>query len=92
MVNRRISSDMKECALKLWEAGWDRSDICYALGVSQASLYRWAQLFMELGTVTKPPATLRGRPHMLGLAAISAMKEIFNHHPDTYLDHQENTP
>jgi len=34
MVNRRISSDLKECALQLWEAGWEEIDITQGLIVS----------------------------------------------------------
>ncbi|KAF8234978.1 hypothetical protein L208DRAFT_1393168 [Tricholoma matsutake] len=30
MVGRRISPDIKECALRLWEAGWDHSEVCWA--------------------------------------------------------------
>ncbi|KAJ3911647.1 hypothetical protein F5877DRAFT_11426, partial [Lentinula edodes] len=86
MVNRRISPDLKNCALDLWERGWDRSDICSALGISSASLYRWIQIFNEFDSVVKPPSPLRGRPRMITLAALTAMKEIYNHHPDSYLD------
>jgi transposase-like protein len=41
MGNRKISSDLKECALRLWNAGWDIEDIYNALGVFRASIYRW---------------------------------------------------
>ncbi|KAJ3897475.1 hypothetical protein F5879DRAFT_982930, partial [Lentinula edodes] len=86
MVNRRISPDLKNCALDLWERGWDRSDICSALGISSASLYRWIQIFNEFDSVVKSPSPLRGHPRMITLAALTAMKEIYNHHPDSYLD------
>jgi hypothetical protein len=41
MGNRKISPDLKECALRLWNAGWDIEDIHNALGVSRARIYRW---------------------------------------------------
>jgi len=77
MGNRHISADLKECALRLWEAGWSRSDLCSALCVSQASLYRWIHIFDEFGSVTPPPPPLRGRPHTVGLTAITAAKELY---------------
>lgn len=86
MVNRRISSDIKECALRLWTSGWDRMDICWALSVSQASLYRWMHIFEEFGSVIKPPSPLRGRPRIITLAVLTAVKELYERHPDTYLD------
>jgi transposase len=88
MGNRKISADLKDCALRLWQYGWSRSDICLALLVSQASLYRWAKIFDELGTVIPPvpPLQVRGRPRIIGLAALSAVKELYKQHPDTYLD------
>ncbi|THU81440.1 hypothetical protein K435DRAFT_592083, partial [Dendrothele bispora CBS 962.96] len=86
MVNRRISPDLKECALRMWNLGWDRADICYTFRVSQASLYRWKAIFDEFGQVTNPPSGLRGRPRMIGLAALTACKEVYRHNSDTYLD------
>ncbi|KAJ7096202.1 hypothetical protein C8R44DRAFT_835292 [Mycena epipterygia] len=85
MGNRKISSDIKECALRLWELGWDRSAICSTLLVSQASLYRWAQIFDEFGSVTPPPPPIMGRPRIIGLAALTAIKEIYTKHLETYL-------
>ncbi|KAJ8584871.1 hypothetical protein M405DRAFT_936358 [Rhizopogon salebrosus TDB-379] len=29
MVNRRTSEDIKQCALRLWNHGWDVQDICF---------------------------------------------------------------
>jgi transposase len=86
MGNRRISSDLKERALILWEAGWSREDICYAFHVSPRSLYRWRAILEEFGTVTKPPSPLRGRERLVSLAALNAAKEIFFHDPSVMLD------
>ncbi|KAJ7734592.1 hypothetical protein B0H16DRAFT_1269598, partial [Mycena metata] len=85
MGNRKISADLKECALHLWELGWDRSAICSTLMVSQSSLYRWSALFEEFGSVTSPPPPIMGRPRIIGLAALTAIKEIYTRHADTYL-------
>ncbi|KDR71135.1 hypothetical protein GALMADRAFT_1346228 [Galerina marginata CBS 339.88] len=86
MVYRRISSDMKECALRLWEAGWAKEDVCSVLTVSRSSLYRWAQIFDEFGSVTPPPSPMRGRPRIIGMAAMTTIKEIYARNSDAYLD------
>ncbi|KDR70028.1 hypothetical protein GALMADRAFT_76765 [Galerina marginata CBS 339.88] len=86
MGYRKISSDMKECSLRLWEAGWSTDDICSALCVSTASLYRWRDILDTYGSVQRPPGPLRGRPRLIGLLAMTAIKEIFSRHPDLYLD------
>lgn len=39
MVNICISTNMKECALSLWDRGWDILGVIDTLGVSQRSLY-----------------------------------------------------
>jgi len=39
MVYGKLSSDMKECALKLWDQGWEIKEIVDALGVSCSSIY-----------------------------------------------------
>jgi len=41
----KISSDMKECALKLWDQGWETAEIMDTLGISQSSLYQWQAIF-----------------------------------------------
>ncbi|THU93491.1 hypothetical protein K435DRAFT_613236, partial [Dendrothele bispora CBS 962.96] len=86
MVNRRISSDLKEAALRMWEHGWEMPDICAALVVSPRSMYRWRALFDELGSVTKPPSVLRGRPRIIGMLALQACRDIYACNSDTYLD------
>ena len=86
MGYRPISPDMKECALRLWQSGWSRQDICAVLCVSQASLYHWAHILDEFGSVTRPRSPLHGRPRLIGLAAMTSIREIYTRHPDTYLD------
>lgn len=86
MVNRRISSDLKERALELWQSGWEQEDICYAFHVSSRSLYRWRAILDQFGTVTKPPSPLRGRTRIVGLAALTAAKELYFKDPSIMLD------
>lgn len=77
MGNRRISSDLKDCALELWTVGWDIEDVCFAFRVSPRSLYRWRDIFEEFGQVTKPPSPLRGRDRIVSLAALTAIREVY---------------
>ncbi|EPQ61301.1 hypothetical protein GLOTRDRAFT_31261 [Gloeophyllum trabeum ATCC 11539] len=86
MVNRHISSDLKECALRLWDAGWDREDICDALLISQASLYHWRAIFQTFGVVAKPPSPLCGCTRIITRAVLADSEAIFIHNPDTHLD------
>lgn len=86
MVFRHISSDLKECAMKLWENGWSKEDICFIFSVSRSSLYRWATLIETFGSVTPPPSPIRGRPRIIGMAAIETIKAVYTRNPDTYLD------
>ncbi|KAF5374389.1 hypothetical protein D9758_004606 [Tetrapyrgos nigripes] len=85
MGNRRISPDLKDAALRMWEAGWAIHDICGALAVSKSSLYRWRTIFDELGTPMKPPCPILGRPRLIGMAALQACKDIYVQNSDTYL-------
>ena len=86
MGYRKISDDMKECALRLWELGWDADDICGVLDISRASLYRWHALFSNFGNVVRPPSPLVGRKRLITRAAVEGMRALLHTHPDTYLD------
>ncbi|PPR01443.1 hypothetical protein CVT24_001906, partial [Panaeolus cyanescens] len=86
MPFRKISSDLKECAMTLWQAGWSRVDICSALCVSVASLYRWRDVLDTFGSVERPSNPLRGRPRLIGIVAMTQLQSILSNHPDTYLD------
>ncbi|THU81341.1 hypothetical protein K435DRAFT_873439 [Dendrothele bispora CBS 962.96] len=77
MGNRRISSDLKEAVLRMWEAGWELSDICAMFIVSPASMFRWRALFDEFGSATKPQSSIRGRPRIIGLLALQACHDIY---------------
>ncbi|KIM48494.1 hypothetical protein M413DRAFT_61282 [Hebeloma cylindrosporum] len=54
MGNHRISPDLKECALHLWELGWDLELIVEFLCISQTSLYQWCNIFTTFHSVTHP--------------------------------------
>lgn len=86
MGNKRISSDIKETALRLLESGWSANDICAALLVSPRSLYRWKQIFLEWGSVNRPESVLHGRPRAIAFAAMSACRQLYEKHPNTYLN------
>ncbi|KAG2741767.1 hypothetical protein P692DRAFT_201726212 [Suillus brevipes Sb2] len=86
MVNRRISKDLKECALRLWDHGWELKDICEAFGVSRRSCYRWQQIFEEHGAVEKPPSPLIGRTRTITRALLMAIQDLFSEESDLYLD------
>jgi transposase len=86
MVNCRISSDIKEVGLSLWERGWGVLDICEALLVSRRSLYRWQRIFEEHGTVTRPLSPLRGRARIISRAVLDAIHVVYKSNPEIYLD------
>ncbi|KAG1812639.1 hypothetical protein EV424DRAFT_1264960, partial [Suillus variegatus] len=87
MGNRRISADLKECALNLWNTGWDIEDICDALGVSCTSIYRWETIFAEYGTVNRPPSPICGQQlRILTHALMTACEALFAEESDLYLD------
>jgi transposase len=86
MVNCRISKELKECALRLWELGWEELDIIQGLVVSRSSIYRWRNIFDELRTVNRPPSPLRGRVRIISRAILTAVHDIYKGDPDIYLD------
>ena len=86
MVNRRISTDMKECALRLWTAGWDEDDIAAAFSVSRSSLFRWKAIFAVFGSIKKPPSPLAGRTRIITRAVLTAVHQIYTTSSDTYVD------
>lgn len=86
MPYRKIGSDLKECALNLWQSGWSTMDICSALCVSLPSLYHWRSLLESFGSVERPPNPLQGRPRMIAMIAMTQLCSILTNHPDTYLD------
>ena len=86
MVNCRISSDLKECALCLWQLDWEELDILQGLAVSHSSLYRWRNIFEELRGVNQPPLPLHGCTHIISHAVLMAVHDVYNGDPDIYLN------
>ena len=86
MVFRKISSDMKDCVLCLWELGWSRDDVCFTLCVLQASLYCWAVLFEEFGLTTAPPPPIWERLRIIGLVAMNTIRKLYAWNSTVYLD------
>jgi len=85
MVNRRISNDIKEVGLSLWERGWEVLDICEALYVSRSSLYRWRGIFEEHGAVIRPPSPLKGRTRIITRAVLEAIRIVYKSIPTSIL-------
>lgn len=86
MVDRRISPDLKETALRLWELGWDVELITESLSISRASIYRWRQIFEETQSVNRPPSAPMGRPRAIIRAVMTAIVEVYNNEADAYLN------
>ncbi|KAJ7037750.1 hypothetical protein C8F04DRAFT_952290 [Mycena alexandri] len=86
MVYRKISRDLKDAAMRLWDLGWEEDEIMRGLVVSRSSLYRWKSLFQELGTTTRPPSPLVRRPRIITRAVLTACYDIYRKEPDLYLD------
>ncbi|KAJ6521562.1 hypothetical protein DFH09DRAFT_997561, partial [Mycena vulgaris] len=82
MGNRKISAGLKDAALRLWDLAWDERGIMQGLVVSRASLYRWKKLFEEIGSTTRPPSPLIGRPRILRQTILSACYAIYQTDPD----------
>lgn len=40
----------------------------------------------SIGSVVAPPSPLHGRPHLIVLMAMTAIKDIYTRQPDLYLD------
>ena len=82
------TDEMRECALRLWELGWDTQLIVESLSVSERSLYRWCNNFFEFGTVSRPLhlCKIQGHPCIIVQAVMTAIKEVYQNEADIYLD------
>ena len=83
---RKISSDMKECALKLWDQGWETANIMDTLGISQSSLYQWQTIFDQYGSVKRPSAMPKGPERIITQAVLTAVQTLYKVDSDLYLD------
>ena len=86
MVNCKISVDLKECSLRLWELGWDKEFIAETLCISTTSLYRWRKIFEEYNSVKHPPSPLIGQPRIIVRAVLTAIQDVYKNEADAYLD------
>jgi len=86
MGNRKISDNIKQCALDLWNHGWVLEEICEVLQVSKCSCYRWQTIFEELGTVSQPPSPLVRRTRLLTRAVLTALEYLYAEESDLFLD------
>lgn len=86
MVNQPISKDLKQCALTLWNQGWDVEDTCDALGVSRSSCYCWRKIFEEHGKVNRPPSPLVGRTQKITHAILNSIVELYTEDSNLFLD------
>ncbi|KAF8165966.1 hypothetical protein B0H34DRAFT_621248, partial [Crassisporium funariophilum] len=84
--NHRISPDLKECALRLWELGYDKEFITESLCISKTSMYCWRNIFDEFESVQRPPSAILGRPRIIIRAVLSAIKEVYKNKAEVYLD------
>jgi transposase len=86
MGNQCISADVKECALRVWDSGWELEDICWALMVSRRSIYHWQLIFKEYGSIKRPPSPLLGPTRILTHALITSCQTLYESDSDLYLD------
>jgi transposase len=86
MVNRKISADIKQCAVTLWNCGWQLGVIGNILGISQRSIYRWQENLGQHGSVLPPPSPLRGRPRLIARATLDVVQTLLEKDPDLFVD------
>ncbi len=84
--NRRISSDLKESALQLWELCWDQDLIIESLCVSKTSLYRWRHIFEQHQSVQQPRSAILGQPRAILQGVLTAIQAVYDNEADVYLD------
>lgn len=85
MVNRRISDDLKEAALRMKNRGRDtNTEIAQIMGFSK--LFRAQRRKRATGSVAKAQAVGRGRPRSLATADAIYLLQMARHKPDLFLD------
>jgi hypothetical protein len=72
-------------ALGSWNLGWNCSKVCWPLGIQHLP-GQPLLIFEEFGTATHPPSLLHGQPCSITFAVLTAVKQLYEQHPDTYLD------
>lgn len=86
MAFRKISKDLKERAIWLYDHGWLKRDIMEALGISKTSLKRWRQHVQRHGSVIPPRNPLQGRPSVLDAFQTNDLINVISDSPELFLD------
>lgn len=87
MVNRKISDDLKEAALRLQQRGRDTTEeILSIVGFSKSTLYRTERRKNLTGSVAKAQVLGRGRPRKLIHADAEYLLRLARHKPTLFLD------
>ncbi|KAF5376010.1 hypothetical protein D9757_008836 [Collybiopsis confluens] len=87
MGNRKISRDVKLCAIHLYERDLLNIDnILDCIGFSERTFYRVLKYWRETGDVVPHRYGLRGRPRVLLHDDIQYLIHLVQHRPDYFLD------
>jgi hypothetical protein len=85
MVNRRISPDLKECTLQLWDAGWD-GRIYVLLSWCLVLVYFTGEPSLTLWHGQQTPSPLKGQTRIITRAILTAVHQLYETTSDLYLD------
>lgn len=87
MGNRRIPREIKEAAIRLYEANaLPLAAILDYMRISRATFYRIYAIWLETGDVVRPINGRRGRPRILHFSDVDYLKGLIQHRPDWFLD------
>ena len=87
MVNRRIPREIKEAAIRLYEANvLPLAAILDYLRLSRATFFRTYAIWRATGDVVRPMNGRRGRPRILHFSDVDYLKTLIQHRPDWFLD------
>ena len=86
MAFRKISRDMKERAIWLYDHGWLKRDILHILGISRSSLKRWRRNLQRYGNVIPPRNPMLGRPSILNGLQVHEIVNAISQSPELFLD------
>lgn len=86
MVYRKISEDLKNRAIILYDQGLIPDDISRLFGISTRSLSRWKDNQLTYGSVIPPPTYRSGRPRILDAEQVLSISEQLERAPELYLD------
>ncbi|KAF9059463.1 hypothetical protein BDP27DRAFT_1204815, partial [Rhodocollybia butyracea] len=88
---RRISRDLKICAINLYQRELlDLEDILDCVGFSERTFYRILALYRETGDVIRHHFGPIGHPHLLLYDDIDYLLCLVRHRPDYFLDELAN--